>query len=265
MHLPHPPPPPAKQASAHERPRRLLTQNSRLRRIGVWNWTLPALGARLPDGRTISTCPAAGACASICYARYGAYTWPDVRAKHLANLAFVIEDPRGWEQAMLAELASRRLAEGRVRIHDAGDFFSDPYLERWISIIRARPNVFFYCYTKEVLRFQRLVEPQRKSLPNFLWAYSLGGRQDNCLDPQVDRVADVFPTDRAIEDAGWHPQTASDLLAVLGPAPVGMVVNNHPTAKRRLGNHTLGQLQAERDRRARDRRSQASSADHDPS
>lgn len=35
------------------RPRRLLTQNSELKRIGVWNWTLPAWAGRLPDGCTI--------------------------------------------------------------------------------------------------------------------------------------------------------------------------------------------------------------------
>ena len=51
------------------RPARLLTQNREMRAIGVWNWTLPALAARLPDGRTQVTCPAASACTRICYAR----------------------------------------------------------------------------------------------------------------------------------------------------------------------------------------------------
>ncbi|MBS2531582.1 hypothetical protein KGQ20_02225 [Catenulispora sp. NF23] len=47
----------------------LLTQNRELKRIGVWNWTLPAFAGRLPDGRTYNTCPEAGAaCRSLCYA-----------------------------------------------------------------------------------------------------------------------------------------------------------------------------------------------------
>nr|WP_170177856.1 hypothetical protein [Thermomonospora umbrina] len=36
------------------KPRRLLRRNSELRRIGVWQWTLPALAARLPDARTLA-------------------------------------------------------------------------------------------------------------------------------------------------------------------------------------------------------------------
>jgi hypothetical protein len=51
------------------RPRQLLTQNRELKAIGVWNWTLPAWAGRLPDGRTFNTCPSAGICARVCYAR----------------------------------------------------------------------------------------------------------------------------------------------------------------------------------------------------
>ncbi|MEV6132656.1 hypothetical protein AB0M05_38705 [Streptomyces violaceusniger] len=31
---------------------------------------------RLPDGRTYNTCPSAGICRQVCYARHGTYTWP---------------------------------------------------------------------------------------------------------------------------------------------------------------------------------------------
>lgn len=51
------------------RPARLLTQNSEMRQIGVWNWSLPAWAGRLADGRTFNTCPSAGICAQACYAR----------------------------------------------------------------------------------------------------------------------------------------------------------------------------------------------------
>ncbi len=66
------------------RPVQLLTQNSELRADGVWNWTLPALAARLPDGRTIKTCPAAGVCAQACYARNGTCNIPTVAARQRA-------------------------------------------------------------------------------------------------------------------------------------------------------------------------------------
>ncbi|MBS2548370.1 hypothetical protein KGQ19_16005 [Catenulispora sp. NL8] len=38
----------------------LLTQNRELKKIGVWNFTLPAWAGRLPDSRTYNTCPSAG-------------------------------------------------------------------------------------------------------------------------------------------------------------------------------------------------------------
>jgi hypothetical protein len=154
------------------RPRRLLTQNREMKAIGVWNWTLPAWAGRLADGRTYNTCPSASICARVCYARNGTYLWPAVRARHQANLMFVLDDLPGWEAAMTDELG-RRVFQGRwIRIHDSGDFFSDRYLAAWLRICHARPEVRFYCYTKEVDRFRRLVEPD--SPVNLSWVYSYG-------------------------------------------------------------------------------------------
>jgi hypothetical protein len=73
---------------------------------------------------------------------------------------------------MLTELAAKKFTGAWIRIHDAGDFFSDDYLQAWLRICRARPDLHFYAYTKEVDRFRRLVEPDPP--PNFLWVYSYG-------------------------------------------------------------------------------------------
>jgi hypothetical protein len=241
MPRPHPHHPPARSA----RPAPLLTQNSELKAIGVWNWTLPAWAGRLPDGRTYNTCPSAGICAQVCYARHGTYTWRQVKAKHQANLTFVLDDLPGWERAMVAELGARRFHGAWIRIHDSGDFFSDAYTLAWLRIIRARPEVNFYAYTKEIRRFRMLVEPDPPD--NLLWVYSYGGTQDAALDPAVDRVADVFPHEDAIVDAGWHSQEASDLLAVLGPRLVGIPANRIPHYLKRLGQRTFRSWQAEVD------------------
>jgi len=227
------------------RPARLLTQNREMRAIGVWNWTLPALAARLAGGRTQVTCPAAGICAQVCYARNGTYRFPTVKAKHRANLAFVLDDLPGWEAAMIRELSARRFAGRFVRVHDAGDFFSDAYLLGWLRVMRARLDVTFYAYTKEVRRFKRLVEPDPPA--NFLWVYSYGGREDADIDPARDRVADVFPDEGAIAAAGWSSQEASDLLAVLGPRLVGVPANRIPHFLRRLDGRRFSESQAEAD------------------
>lgn len=229
----------------HVRPRWLLTQNRELKAIGVWNWTLPAWAGRLPDGRTYNTCPSAGICRHVCYARNGTYLWPAVRGRHQANLAYVLDDLPGWEYAMTAELAARRYHGTWIRIHDSGDFFSDDYLRAWLRICKARPDNTFYAYTKEVDRFRRLVEPAPP--PNFLWVYSYGGVEDHLLDPAVDRVADVFTDEAAIAAAGWSSQEDSDLLAVIGPRLVGIPANRIPKFLRALDGRRFSQWQAEHD------------------
>jgi len=243
------------------RPKRLLTQNREMKAIGVWNWTLPAWAGRLPDGRTYNTCPSAGICAQVCYARNGSYLWPVVRAKHQANLMFVLDDLPGWETAMTAELGAHRFHGAWIRIRDSGDFFTDDYLRAWLRICHARPGVNFYAYTKEIDRFRRLVEPD--SPANFLWVYSYGGTQDHHLHAATDRVADVFPDEDAITAAGWSSQEASDLLAVLGPRLVGIPANRIPQFLRRLHGRRFSQWQAEADAQRADRRHRRGDCDSD--
>lgn len=233
--------------------RYLLTQNSELRPLGIYNWTLPALSAVLDDGRRIKTCPAAGVCAALCYARTGSYTWRPVKAAHTRNLQMVVDDLDGWASAMVEELGLPRYRGDKwVRIHDAGDFFSDEYLSAWLEIARSVPDVQFYCYTREVARFRRVVEAQSGVRPdNFLYVYSLGGREDHLLDLSVDRHAKVFPSEESAAEAGYWSQTADDRLCVTAPTNrVAVVVNNIPSLRRRQGYTTFGLLQAAKDREA---------------
>lgn len=156
-----------------------------------------------------------------------------------------LDDLTGWEAAIVSELSATKFRGAWVRIHDSGDFFSDAYLLAWLRICRIRPDVNFYAYTKEVDRFRRLVEPNPPG--NFLWVYSYGGTQDAALNPAVDRVADVFPDEQAITNAGWASQEASDLLAVLGPRLVGVPANRIPAYLKRLAGRRFSEWQAEVD------------------
>lgn len=233
----------------------LLTQNREMRRIRAWNWTLPAWAGRLDDGRTYNTCPSAGVCKYVCYARNGTYLFPAVKAKHQANLKMVVDDLPGWIDAMNAELSHRKFQGAAIRIHDSGDFFSESYLRAWLSIIRqnADREIFFYCYTKEVILFREVVEPDPP--PNFKWCFSYGGTQDRLLDPASDRVADVFPDGADILGAGFNSQEESDLLAVNGPSPVGIAANNIRHYLKIQGDRTFSEWQAEVDAEAAARRS----------
>ena len=221
---------------------RLLTQNRELRKNGIYNWSIPALVAHLSDGTKVVTCPHAGACAALCYARNGTYLFPAVIAKHTRNLEFVLRDPVGFKSQMVVECNAARMAGKYVRVHDDGDFFSDDYLILWLDIARECPQVTFYCYTKEVSRFRRLVEGHAPA--NFLWIFSMGGREDHLVDREQDRHADVFPSEDAIVAAGYVSQSDNDLLCVLSPSKkIGIPSNNIPHFKKRQGNKTFSQLQ----------------------
>lgn len=227
----------------------LLTRGNRdLRRDGIYTWSLPAFVVDLPHGTwtlppeiahkaKFNVCPSAGKCAPLCYARKGTYRFRNVREAHMRNLRMVMEDIEGWEAAMTDEVAKPKYADAHVRIHDGGDFFSRAYLLAWLRIARSAPLTTFYCYTKEVLLFREVVEPDPPD--NFRWVYSRGGRWDHLIR-DTDRQADVFPDEESLQAAGYHDQGDSDLLAIYGPPKVGIVVNNHPGAVTAMRGTSFG-------------------------
>ena len=226
--------------------KKLLTQNSELRPDGIYNWSLPAFGVTLTDGTTMNVCPNAGACASYCYARNGTYNFSNVKARHIWNLELILKDITVWESLMLEEVQHPKMKGRHVRIHDSGDFFSDEYLLAWLDIAIKTPEVNFYCYTKEVSRFKRLIEPNCPK--NFRYLYSLGGKEDHLVDLEKDRHADVFPDDAAILDAGYMNQEASDLLAITLPTnKIGIPANNIKHFNKKMKRRTFSELQRERD------------------
>lgn len=253
--------------------KRLLTRNSELRRIGAWNWTLPAWVAKRSDGVAVLVCPAAGACVKVCYARNGTYLFPNVKAAHTRNLEMVMDDLGGWMTAMLNEVGRLKptgtphlpdlprdhlhpdvaalLDEGAplVRIHDSGDFFSEEYLLAWLGIAQMTPRVLFYAYTKEVALMKRAATDAAPT--NFLWVYSMGGKQDPLVDRDTDRHADVFPDEAAIEAAGYYSQEPHDLLCVVAPSHrVGIPANNIPAFRKRLAGRTFSELEQDVGRRS---------------
>lgn len=228
------------------RPATLLSSNSELRPDGIYNWSIPALAAKLSNGTNIKTCPNAGACATVCYARNGTYNFSNVKGRHVKNLEYILEDPQGWFAQMLEEVSKPKMRGKHVRIHDAGDFFSEDYLRMWLKLATLVPEVTFYCYTKEVSMFKRVLA---EGCPgNFKYLFSMGGKEDHLIDKENDRHAEVFPDDAAILDAGYMNQDASDLLAITLPTnKIGIPQNNIPQFRKRLAGKTFGELQKERD------------------
>jgi hypothetical protein len=221
----------------------LTNGNRELKADGIFTWSLPALATKLSTGKNFLTCPNAGVCAQLCYARSGTYNFSNVKAAHTRNLELTLDDLQGWKTAIIEELKLKRYQGGKsVRVHDSGDFYSAEYFQAWLEIAASSPHVFFYAYTKEVAMVKRFSLPS-----NFVIIYSMGGKQDHLVDKEKDRHADVFPSIEALVKAGYADQENSDLLAATLPTnKIGIVVNNIKHLKKRQGDKTFSLLQTER-------------------
>jgi hypothetical protein len=148
------------------RPKNLLKQNEKMEHTAgeggeiYFNVGLPALkGVAVNEQNDqfifVDTCPGAGGCQSICYAKKGNYVMYNPNwEKSSKTLNFLINDPGGFVAKLSAEIQKELDKWGKkdyqvsVRWHDAGDFFSDQYLNLAFDIANKFPNVNFYCYTK---------------------------------------------------------------------------------------------------------------------
>ena len=70
---------------------------------------------------------------------------------------------------------------GIVRIHVAGDFFSQQYMEAWYTVALLNPKILFYAYTKS-LKFWVGGINELPILHNFVLTASYGGRDDHMID-----------------------------------------------------------------------------------
>jgi hypothetical protein len=105
----------------------------------------------------VNTCPGAGTCAMICYARKGSYVmFPDVFLKQTKILNLLLNYPERFEKLLTRELESIALKNPDKQIlfrwNDAGDFFTKKYYEIALRITNNLKsegyNINSYAYTK---------------------------------------------------------------------------------------------------------------------
>jgi hypothetical protein len=148
-------------------PKDILSVNSKMEKssgeksISV-NIGIPALRGLVYDidenmFYIVNTCPGAGSCALICYARRGSYVmFPDVFVKQTRILNLLLNYPERFEKLLLRELESFALKnpdkEIQMRWNDAGDFFTTDYYEIATRITKQLKSegyrVKSYGYTK---------------------------------------------------------------------------------------------------------------------
>jgi hypothetical protein len=214
----------------------LLTQNSDLKRTGIYAWTLPAHWVTLTNGQKVNTCPNAGICAGFCYAKAGRWLFGNVKKAHVEKLELVLYRLGDFYWMMVTELRKKKYNGKYIRIHDAGDFFSFDYTEAWLNIARMSPQCTFYTYTKEVVLFKQLVS--RNMIPsNFIIIYSYGGKQDSHINRDTDRHSDVFPDYDEMIKAGYVDIADDDKQAAIhNNHRIGLYRNNIPHFIKKMGN-----------------------------
>jgi hypothetical protein len=191
-----------------------LVRNSKIKKSAkrTFNFGIPAY----QSNTGLKTCPNAGACAKGCYALAGAYRFSNVAQAFERRLTATQDE--SFVNLMIQDI-DRQRAE-RIRIHDSGDFYNEEYLDRWIRIMRARPQVEFYAYTKMVSLFKR----RSQDLPkNFTVIYSFGGTEDRLIDVEQDRHSLVFESELQLNAAGYADASNQDDIALGKNLKIGLV------------------------------------------
>ncbi len=184
--------------------------NAKLKKLKTISFSTPAF--RSADG--FEVCPKAGGCATLCYARQGHYTTPVVANAREYNLAKARGPLPLFIQMAIEDL--HKLKPSIVRLHDSGDFFSQPYLDAWCEVMGQFPKVKFYAYTKSFhLDFSRIPS-------NFQVVQSMGGLMDSSIDHSKSH-ARMFPTHSARRAAGYVDGNVNDAHAIKGTRNIGLV------------------------------------------
>lgn len=97
----------------------------------------------------------------------------------------------------MADLIQNSLPFGvqYVRIHVAGDFFSETYFKAWLNVALNNPAIIFYAYTKSLkywVKYRQLIPS------NFRLVASKGGKLDSLIERHNLPYAEVvFSTEEA--------------------------------------------------------------------
>lgn len=187
--------------------------NSKLKKDAIASFSLPA-GI---------TCPGAGQCHSekFCYAQNGNYSRTNVLKMQISN--WLSSQTDSFIPIMTDRIA--RLA-GRInflRIHDSGDFYSQEYVSKWVSIIENTSHfgILFYAYTKS-FAFLDLNPLWNSEGMNLI--QSTGSKDDHKIDYSKPH-AKIFSSLDELKKSGYQDASNSDMPAATGHKLIGLVVH----------------------------------------
>ena len=139
-------------------------------------------GEGLKDGKdTKFRCYAASS--EAVYKQTRAMRWKNLDAVRLALRKSI----KSCSDKLLASIPKQAKI---IRIHTSGDFFSVKYMQAWMKVCEAKPNIQFYAYTKSLKILSKVGEVPKNLHINL----SHGGKFDSLLvelnHPVVHVVSD---------------------------------------------------------------------------
>ena len=210
---------------------RFSIRNAKLLKHGIATINIPAF--RSEDG--FITCPNAGVCASVCYARQGRFMFGLAKLYAEENLA-LIRDRLDWKRRrgdnwLITQLATQIDAlpkrYRRFRPHASGDFFDPRYYDVWLEVARQLPAYEFHAYTKQISATH---ERRRRldALGNFHIIQSVGGKEDDLIDTSYAHSR-IFLNAEQLEASGYVNGTEAEEPAFTRVRRIGLVY--HGTRK----------------------------------
>ena len=113
-----------------------------------------------------------------CFSASNEVVFPNVYNSRRKNLMALRSVGRSVPQMTLLIHHSLPKNAKYIRLHVAGDFFSQVYFDAWLRVAMLNPSITFYAYTKSIPYWLARID----SIPsNFILTASLGSRFDDLI------------------------------------------------------------------------------------
>jgi hypothetical protein len=187
--------------------------------VRIFNFSIPA-GNDKKSGKI--TCPFAGSCLKLCYAKRGMYRFGNV--ERALTKRYEASKEENFVQTITDELAKvKNDKQTYVRIHDSGDFYSPAYFAKWLEIARLNPSVRFYAYTKSHSFIRGINLPENMDL-----IFSLGSTKDELINTETERHSKIFYSVDEMQAHGYSDASYLDILATKWHTPnhkIGLLIH----------------------------------------
>lgn len=135
-----------------------------------------------------------------CFSASQEATFPNVRRARWSNFEALRSVAFASNASTLSDLINANLPKQNiVRVHVAGDFYSQSYFDAWLEVARNNPKKIFYAYTKSLTFW---VARLNEIPSNFKLNASRGGKQDALIDTHGLKFAEVVFSEQEAADKG---------------------------------------------------------------